>query len=352
MIAGRAAHLGWALAVLVASLASIPADLVRAQDGEPAPPPSYTPLVDGAVAEFSAGRWAEARALFRAAHEVHPNARTLRGIGMSSFELRDYPDAVRSLEAALHATARPLTDEQRAQVEQLLARARAFVGRFVVPAAPAGAHLYVDGTGVEPGDGWPASAAPILLGLGAHTITIRDAHGRGAEAHVEVRGHEDAPLDIDLAGLHLGAAGVADADEPAAPTVRPSAEPATRAVADPAPAQDVAVPPPPYRVGPAERGEPPIVPWVLVGIGAVVAAVGAVLLGVGLADVSTVESAPFGTEWATLDDAHGRAPVLTGVGGALLGVGAAAAIAGLTWGIVASSDGERSQARLTLGGSF
>jgi hypothetical protein len=104
----------------------------------------YRTLVDAALEESAAGRWEEARALFRQAHEVSPNARTLRGIGMASYELRDYAEAVRMLAGALDSTVTPLTEEQRAQVTELLGRARAFVGRYEVD-LPEGASLSVDG---------------------------------------------------------------------------------------------------------------------------------------------------------------------------------------------------------------
>lgn len=63
--------------------------------------------------------------------------------------------------------------------------------------------------------------------------------------------------------------------------------------------------------------------------GGVLVAAGAVLFGVGYADVATVEGAADGTRWNDLSGAYDRAPVLTGIGigaGALglaaLGVGA------------------------------
>ena len=78
---------------------------VEAQDAEP--PPEYQELIRQALEESSANRWAEARVFFRQAHEAFPNARTERGIGMVSFELRDYTDAVRHLTRALDDPRRP-----------------------------------------------------------------------------------------------------------------------------------------------------------------------------------------------------------------------------------------------------
>src|SRR5688572_4251575 len=85
---------------------------------------SYDALIRQALVEYEATRYEEARALFRRAHQVSPNPRTLRGIGMSSYELRDYPAAFRALRDALAMTGgdRALTPAHRVHVEQLLGR--------------------------------------------------------------------------------------------------------------------------------------------------------------------------------------------------------------------------------------
>ena len=100
-------------------------------------PPAYRGLVDTAIEESGAGRWAEARALFRQAHALYPNARTLRGIGMSSFEVRDYAECLRMLTASLTHPVNPLTEEQRVQVTELLTRSITLVTAysFDAPAA-------------------------------------------------------------------------------------------------------------------------------------------------------------------------------------------------------------------------
>lgn len=279
-----------------------------------AAPAGYDALIDQAVAEFAASHWAEARALFLQAHALYPNARTLRGIGMSSYELRDYPEAVRTLEEALTSTVRPLTSEQRAQVTELRQRAGAFVGRYEIPAAPEGARLYLDGTHVALEEGWPAAPGHVLLGVGEHQLAIRLDDGRAASARVVVRGATEAVLDIDLAPLSPPA---------------PSAASATASATPPAPPSSYhEVPPPPPGTD--------VTPWVVLGVGAGVAVVGAILLGVGLADESRVESAALGTPWSSLSGAYERAPIETGVGIAALAAGGAAALVGLFWGVAAS----------------
>jgi hypothetical protein len=287
-------HILFALSLSLISLGML-SGTARAQ--EAAPPAGYDPLIDSAVAEFAAGRWQEARALFLEAHALFPNARTLRGIGMTSYELRDYPEAMRTLEAALASTQRPLTEEQRAQVRTLLDQARAFIGRFVVPAAPAGARIYVDDARVDIDPTWPAEPAPIVLGVGEHTVEIRGEHGV-ASARILVRGRTDEPLDIDLAPL------------------------------TPAPVRDVVAPP----AAAAPSVDP--APFVLLGVGLGVAAVGGLLYGLGWVDIGSVQSG--GRDWVQLVDAYNRAPILTGAGGALLGVGLGAAVIGAIWAIVAA----------------
>src|SRR6266704_960888 len=91
------------LALVMAALAT--ANQAFAAPGpavqEPSESAQYRALLEEAVTEYDARHYEEARALFRRAHEVSPNARTLRGIGMASFELREYIEALRSLEGSL-----------------------------------------------------------------------------------------------------------------------------------------------------------------------------------------------------------------------------------------------------------
>jgi hypothetical protein len=275
---------------LLGSLVLVVAPSVVAQDAasvEGEPSPAYRALIEGAVQEFAAGNFAEARALFRRAHAISPNARTSRGMGMSAFELRDYAEAVHLLGEALLDVRQPLTDEQRGQVTALLARAEAFVARFTV-LADEGATVAIDGV--------PASLEPdgtLLVGLGHHELTTsRDGSIRG-RATVEVEGGEARTIDLRGAPVEAVAPPVVPAPAPP-PTVR-----------DDAPA------------------------LALVITGGVVALGGAVMLGVGVADRDGVANAPPGTAWSAVEDAHGRAPVLQGVGVATLLVGAAAATIGV-----------------------
>jgi hypothetical protein len=122
-----------------------------AAEAEPAEPAGYRTAIDSAIGEYEAGRFSEARALFEAAHNVFPNARALRGMGMAEFELRNYPASIYFLEQALAAPAKPLTSQLRTETEQLLARARSFVGKVNVDLQPADARVALNGTIVQLG---------------------------------------------------------------------------------------------------------------------------------------------------------------------------------------------------------
>lgn len=302
------------LALLASGARAQDADIV-APDADAAPP-EYEAIVQQAVDEYLEGRWGEARALFRRAHAIFPNARTYRGIGMASYELREYPDAVRNLRLASSDERRALPDELRHQTEDLLERAIAFVGIYTLDALPAEATLIVDGH--------PAEREPdgtLLLSIGSHAVRVRSA-AHEWETSFSVRGGENEPLPVVLD----------------VPVVEPPA-----AVAPPVVAPPIAPRPPP---------EPPVGGYALIGAGVGLVAIGVALLVAGLVDYGTVEGAPFGTSWESLEDAFERGPILVGVGSALSGVGVAAAITGGVW--LAVGSGPRGEAAMgvRIGGAL
>lgn len=222
------------LALALVAVAALPA---RAQD-----PARYQTAIDRALQEFSSGHYEEARAFFRQAHREIPNPRTLRGIAMASYELRDYLEAYRSLKAALEfgPSDRDLTPEHRAAAMQLLDRTRALIG--VVGGVPEGAAVRLDGAEhrVEP-DG------TVLLPLGAHTLAVELPDGRRGEQRFEVAGGEDLSWTAELTGgaqasvipperepTPVDQVIAAQSGAAAVPTAEPAAEP----VAQPEPQPD------------------------------------------------------------------------------------------------------------------
>lgn len=284
-------------------------------------PPGYDALVDRGLTESAAGRWLEARAAFREAHALYPNARTLRGMGMASFEARDYVDAVRQLRLSLSARLRELTAEQRAQVEALLAQCQGLVGSYTMAHLPAGTELVVDGVRVS-----PESDGTLLLAMGAHRVQLR-ADGRQGAGELNVRGGEYAALPILL-------------EEPG---TAPEREAATASAAPSAGAA----------ASPATSDRPSLWPARLTTLaGAVVLGVGVGLLVAGLGALHEVEGAPADTEWSTLAAANDRAPLLTGIGGALIGVGAAATLGGSVWWIALGARDDRLSVGLRVRGAL
>ena len=220
-------------------------------------PQAYKAVIKQALQEFDAGNFAEARALFLRAHELAPSARTLRALGLTEFQLRHYVEADKLLEQALQDSRHALTREQRTEVEHMLERARAYVGRYRIQLTPAGATLAVDGqaAALDPG-------APLLLDVGEHTLLVRAEGYADEERHLDVRGREDESLSIEL---HAKA---------------PEAPGATEYAADgggarPAPA--------------ADTRSSNTAAWITVGVSGAVFVAGGVLLAIALSDVRRVE---------------------------------------------------------------
>ena len=150
----------------------------------------YKTVVEEAVMEFGEGRYAEARALFSQAHALKPNARTLRGLGMTAFELRNYTVALKMLRQSQSSRINPLTAKQQDHVKGLIERSQAFVGTFDI-IAPAGAQLKVDGIDVDLGE-----TNVLMLDTGKHTVVAVFAGGGREERNVDVRGNEHGTLQF------------------------------------------------------------------------------------------------------------------------------------------------------------
>jgi hypothetical protein len=165
--------------------------------------PSYRKAIKEGLAEYDALHFEEARSLFRRAHEISPSARTFRGMGMASFELRDYVSAVRNLSAALRDQRKPLSAEQRRRAQDLLDRSRAFVDVCALKVSPRNARVIVDGHAPEfEPDG------TLLFGFGLHTVEVSAQAMEIRSLTLNVHGGERRELSVKLAPM---AAGPADA---------------------------------------------------------------------------------------------------------------------------------------------
>jgi hypothetical protein len=182
----------WCAWALIACAVAAP----RARAQAEAEDPGYRQTVDDAVREFAAGHWEEARALFKRAHDVSPNARTLRGMGMAAFELRMYVQAMRELDASLHDPRKPLDAELRAQVEQLMAKSREFAGRVTLVLQPPEAKPLIDGKELQ-----SEPDGSVLLDVGTHVISATANGYKSTNIRFNVEGGSDQAVRVALEPL-------------------------------------------------------------------------------------------------------------------------------------------------------
>jgi tetratricopeptide (TPR) repeat protein len=94
----------------------------RAELTESSAPARYYRLIDVAVEHYNNGEWTEARTYFEKSHALYPCARTYRALGMVEFDLGNYAAATNYLQEALASSVKPLDEQLRQEVTELLAR--------------------------------------------------------------------------------------------------------------------------------------------------------------------------------------------------------------------------------------
>jgi hypothetical protein len=200
----------------------------------------YVQVIQSAVVEFDAGNWAEARVLFEQAHTLRPSARTLRGMGMTSFEMKEYVRAEKELNASLVDLRSPLAEAQRHEVLALLLRLERYVGKLVVHTRPPNANptITLDGSRVE---------GEMKVDLGRHELSVQAPGYRPINRVVSIEGGKTQQLELTLTPLDLdarsaqpvaaagpgqeasgGATDVAPGDVPIAPMAMPDEDPVRR----------------------------------------------------------------------------------------------------------------------------
>jgi hypothetical protein len=262
---------------------------------EPASAASYEETIRHAVEEYSLGHWTEARFFFARAHALNPNARTLRGLGLTCYESRNYVEAIGYFNQALQSAEQPLTDKMRADIAQLLQQAQQFVTRVIVTLDPARAELEVDHVPRE-----LAADGVVLLDPGEHELSA-SAEGHRPEQHTLNAEGGELRLELRLRALD-GAPALVKGPEQT----------------------------PPPRMA-AESGSSDLAPYIVMGAGGAALVAGAVLVGIAAADKHAVEHAKEGATWPELEPRYNRGRTFFPVGFALMGVGLAGVAAGLTW---------------------
>jgi tetratricopeptide (TPR) repeat protein len=156
-------------------------------------PPGYQEAADLAVDEFAHGNYLEARARFQKAHAIWPNARSLRALGYCEYELKNYVAALELLRAALASQVRPLSAGQRQETEQLEARTRGYVARYVITTVPAEARLTLDGVDLT----LDAQRA-TTMNMGQHTLEASAASYETVRRTLLAEGGSEKTLLLEL----------------------------------------------------------------------------------------------------------------------------------------------------------
>ncbi|HET8936496.1 MAG TPA: tetratricopeptide repeat protein [Polyangiales bacterium] len=249
----------------------------------------YKDLVKEGMLKYTRGFWPEARAYFLKAHELAPNARTLRGLALVSYDSRHYVDAIDYAEQSLAHPVQPLGDKMAEELKQLVAQAHKLIGHVELVTTPSAAELRVDGARVaRRGDG------SLWLDPGEHELSVAAAGYVSETRRLQTDAERSSRVEIALRSATVAPVRVA---------VKP-AQPHTE-----------------------QRSA---LPWVVVGISGAVAAAGGVMLAL---DQSSSD---------------GKSSAFTPLGGALLGVGAVGVIIGITWSLSPRTDAAPGTAQLQL----
>lgn len=280
---------------------------VAAQSAPDADSREYRDIIRKALEEYELGNWAEAKLFFTDAHRLFPNARTLRGLGLVAYSLRDYVTATEQLEQSLTNAVRPLTQELRGPTEQILEQSRRFEARIAISVVPREASVRIDDDrGV-----WDSSGK-LRVNPGLHEVVVASKGYRSETRRISLDAGAEKQLAIELTPTQIAVA----PSNPVAPPPPPAANIPTPASAPEEPVDE------------RGRGSGP---WILIGVSGAVAIGGAVLLAVGLSDVDTVESSKRRTPWSSVESEYEQSAPFTGVGIAMLAIGGAGVVAGLGW---------------------
>jgi hypothetical protein len=149
---------------------------------------------------------------------------------MAAFEMRMYVQAIRELDGAVREQRKPLDAELRAQVQQLIDKAREFVGRVKLVLDPPVAKMLIDGKEpqLEP-DG------SVLLDVGTHVIGATADRYKPTNMRLSVEGGMDQSVRVALEPL-LGVDPVVPAIDANHPPPVPTANPPPGEAPPPAPA--------------------------------------------------------------------------------------------------------------------
>lgn len=275
----------WALAGMSGSAHAEPAKTAADTEAVIASA-EYKALIREGMLRYTRGLWDEARAFFHKAHELAPNARTLRGLALISYDSKRFASAIDYGEQSLAHPVQPLTDKMKEELKNLLDQAQRQVARAELIVRPADAEVRVDGALVD-----RRADGRLWLDPGAHQLSVSAPGYRSETRSLQLGEQQSARLEVTLSSLHpIASARLASTEDKREPTSA-------------------------------------TLPWIVTGLSLGVAVAGGAIL--------IVDQNNGGSGWSPL-------------GAALLGVGAAGAIVGTTWALWPRDKERATSARLSI----
>jgi tetratricopeptide (TPR) repeat protein len=176
------------------TLAQAPESAAEPQAGEL--PDAYQRAVSLGLDEFERRNYAEARARFLEAHQIYPNARSLRALGAVEYDLQNYAECIEYLQSALASELRPLQGKLRSETEELLNLARGYVATYTFVLEPADAQLELDGEHMK-----LRPDGTLLIEVGDHQLGVQAAGHVSTRQALRVAGRSDQTMRITLVAL-------------------------------------------------------------------------------------------------------------------------------------------------------
>lgn len=152
--------------------------------------PDYDKLLDRAVEAFEAQDYVRARALFEQAYGIRPNARVLRGLGISALHLERFTVSKHELTEALEETKQPLTATQREGVKELLSWMQQNLGNLELHLKPANALVRLDDEAV--------TEESLVVKPGTHQLVVSADGYDSQERRVDVVAGQTSTVEVTL----------------------------------------------------------------------------------------------------------------------------------------------------------
>lgn len=182
----------WGIVCAVSLFFSVTSSVAHAQSGSESPSESadYKDIVNRAVEAFEAEDYARARGLFEQAQALKPNARVLRGLGISALNLKRFTDAKRELSQSLTETRQALNSTQRTEVTNLLSWIQTELSTLRLSLQPTDALVELDGAGITDKE--------LVTTPGMHRVSVHAADFQPEMRVVDLTAGRELTLTVKL----------------------------------------------------------------------------------------------------------------------------------------------------------